>query len=137
MELENLRNLNPSICISGKVRRLNRLTANVFRKYLKPFNVTDSQLSLLFMFSKRDFTQKELAEKTGLEKSSLNRNLQRLFESNYISRSDFPVIKITSSGSAFVNDIIPEWKKAMSEIRQLLGVEGEEALNLVMNKLKQ
>lgn len=53
MEFENLKNFNPSECISGKVMRLNRITANVFRKYLMPFNITDSQLSILFVLTKK------------------------------------------------------------------------------------
>jgi DNA-binding MarR family transcriptional regulator len=90
------------------------------------------------MFSKSDgFSQKELSELAVLEKSSLNRNLKRLFDSNYISREDFPIIRITPAGKSFVNSIIPEWRKAMDEIQQLLGDDGEAALNLVTKKLQK
>ncbi len=136
MQYENLESFNPSVCISGKVLRLSRITANVFRKYLKPFNVTDSQLNILFVLSKKgDLNQKQLADITRLEKSSLNRNLNRLFDRKLLSKKDFPMISITDRGMAFVNGIIPEWRKAMEEIRTLLGDEGEGALNLVHTKL--
>ncbi len=136
MEFENLECFDPSECISGKVMRLNRITANVFRKYLIPFNITDSQLSILFVLAKKGgLTQKQLSNIVQLEKSSLNRNLKRLFDKNYLSRTDFPTIQITHVGKSFVNDIIPEWKKAMDEIGELLGEDGKTALNLVHKRL--
>ncbi len=49
--------------------RLNRATAYVFRKYLKPFNITDNQLSILFVLTYIDgLTQKQLSNITQLEK---------------------------------------------------------------------
>jgi len=136
VEFENIHSFNPITCISGKVSRLNRLTANVFRNYLNPFDITSSQLSILFILAKREgLTQKQLSDIAKLEKSSLNRNLKRLFEKNYLSKADFPIIKITYGGKVFVNKIIPEWGKAMKEIRNLLGKDGEAALNIVLKKL--
>lgn len=136
MEIENLHYFNPSECISGKVMRLNRITAKVFRKYLIPFNITNSQLSILFVLTKKGgLTQKQLSNIVQLEKSSLNRNLNRLYDKNYLSRTDFPRIQITHFGKSFVNNIIPEWRKAMDEISELLGEDGKTALDLVHTKL--
>lgn len=101
-----------------------------------PFNITDSQLSILFVLTKKGgLTQKQLSNIVQLEKSSLNRNLKRLFEKNYLSRTDFPTIQITRLGKSFVNNIIPEWEKAMTEISELLGEDGKTALNLVHKRL--
>lgn len=114
---------------------LNRLTANIFRRYLKPFNITDSQISLLFILSKKGgLNQKQLTGFMQIEKSTLNRNLKRLLERNYLSRANFPIIEITEEGKIFVNNIIPEWEKAMAEIREILNEDGEEALDLVLSK---
>ena len=136
MELENLNNFNPRECISGKIMRVNRVIANIFRKYLSPFGITDSQLTHLFILAKKDnMNQKELADFTKLEKSSLNRNLKRLFDAELISKTNFPKLQITTKGKMLVNQIIPEWKKAMSEIEALLGQDGKEALNTLMDKL--
>ncbi len=136
MHTNNIDNFDPKTCISGKVMRLNRMTGNIFRKYISPFGVTNSQVSLLFILSKNDgLTQKELSDFSKLEKSSVNRNLKRLFEQSYLTRSSFPSIKITEKGKQLVNSIIPEWNKAMTEMRTLLGDDGEEALNLVLSKL--
>lgn len=136
MEFENLRCFDPSECISGKIMRLNRVTANVFRKYLMPFDITDSQLSILFVITKKDgLTQKKLSKIVQLEKSSLNRNLNRLYDKDYLSKTEFPAIQITPLGKSFVANILPEWKRAMDEMSELLGNDGKTALNLVHSKL--
>jgi len=136
MEFENIQSFDPTTCISNKVLKIGRITAHIFRKYYRPFNITNSQLSILFILTYRGgLTQKRLCEISQLEKSSLNRNLKRLFAKRYLSRRDFPIIEITDNGKAFVNKIIPEWEKAMKEIRQLLGKDGEAALDMTLAKL--
>ncbi|RMA58024.1 MarR family winged helix-turn-helix transcriptional regulator [Ulvibacter antarcticus] len=127
---------SPRECLSGKIGRINRLTANIFRKYIAPFGVTDSQLTLLFILSSgMELTQKELSDIAKLEKSSVNRNLKRLIESDYITRKYFPKLKITSTGKKLVTNILPEWEKAMAEITNLLGSEGVSAVNTIHSKL--
>lgn len=136
MEFKNIEDFTPRECISGKIMRINRITANIFRKYLAPFKVTDSQLTLLFLLTKAGgLTQKELSDFIYLEKSSLNRNLKRLIEKELLTRKKFPVIKITHEGKLFVEQIIPEWKKAMAEIRIIIGDEGEQSVSILLKKL--
>lgn len=136
MEFENLKSFNPRECISGKMTRLNRITANIFRKYISPFGITNSQLTLLFILTKREnINQKQLSEIAILEKSSLNRNLKRLDASGLINKRNFPLFSISQKGKILVNQIIPEWRKAMIEIEEILGKEGKEALGIVTTKL--
>lgn len=136
MEFNNIKNFDPSSCISGKVTRINRITANIFRKHLLPFNITNSQLTLMFIMSKkRTATQKELSEMIFLEKSSLNRNLKRLLDRKLLDQSVFPKLQITTDGLYFVENILPVWEKAMKEIREKLEPEGEHALNTVHARL--
>ena len=138
MKFKNISNFNPRECISGKIMRINRLTGNIFRKHLAPYKVTDSQLSLLFVLTKAGgLTQKQLSDFIYLEKSSLNRNLQRLIDKQYVTRKNFPIIEITTEGKLFVELIIPEWEKAMADIRHTLGKEGESAINTIHNKLTE
>ncbi len=136
MEFNNIDRFNPRTCFSGQITRINRSIANIFRAYLKPFDVTNSQLTILFILSKRPgINQKQLSDMAVLEKSSLNRNLKRLFDKNYISRKDLPSLTLTQQGKTFVNDIIPEWEKAMQDVRTVLGEEGEHALETLHRKL--
>jgi len=136
MEFNNIENFNPRECISGKVMRISRITANIFRKHLAPFGITNSQLTLLFVLTKAGgLTQKQLSDFIFLEKSSVNRNLNRLIGKNYVSKINFPTIEITIKGKQFVELIIPEWEKAMEEIRMMIGDDGETAISELLNKL--
>jgi len=138
MEFKNIQKFNPRECISGKMMRLNRLTANVFRKHLSPFNITDSQLTLLFILSKKEKrNQKEISDIAKLEKSSLNRNLTRLIEKGFVTKKEFPLLQLTLSGKVFVNDIIPEWGKAMNEIKELISEEGLNGINIALDNLSK
>ena len=136
MEFNNIEKFDPSTCVAGKVMRIKRITANVFRKHLAPFNITDSQLTIMFVMSKRRRTsQKELGDLIFLEKSSLSRNLNRLIERKLLDKSEFPKLEITTDGLYFVENIIPIWEKAMQEIREKIGEDGEASLNLVYDQL--
>ena len=132
----NMHHFNPTDCISGKVMKCNRIVANLFRKYLAPFNITDSQLSIIFVISKaKNSNQKRISELLYLEKSTVNRNISRLLEQKIISYTDKKELMLTEQGKQLLNDIIPPWKKAMMEIREILKEEGENALNLLTNRL--
>ncbi len=138
MKLASIDTFSPQNCISGKVMRLNRIIAKLFRKHLKPLGVSNSQVSLLFVLTKKkDLNQKQLSDMTILEKSSLHRNLHRLSEAGLVTKADFPKINITEKGKQLVTVIIPIWTKAMTEAEELLEKEGQEALNTLMGKVSK
>ena len=90
----NIESFDPRECLSGRISRIHRLTATIFRKYIAPFDVTNSQLTLLFILSKNaGLTQKQLSDIAKLEKSSLHRNLKRLLDQEYLNKSKERVIK--------------------------------------------
>lgn len=136
--INDLTSFDPRVCLSGKISRIHRLTANIFRKYMAPFDVTNSQVSLLFILSKNTgLSQKQLSDIAKLEKSSLHRNLKRLVEAGYTDRNNFPEFQITEAGKQLVIAIIPEWEKAMVEIRSVIGEEGEMAVSEIHIKLTE
>jgi len=131
----NIESFDPRECLSGRISRIHRLTATIFRKYIAPFDVTNSQLTLLFILSKNaGLTQKQLSDIAKLEKSSLHRNLKRLLDQEYLNKSNFPKIEITERGKKLINAIIPEWEKAMAEIREVIGEDGESSINQIHQK---
>ena len=137
MKRKNQEDFDPSICVSNKVRQLNRVLANIYRKHFSPFNLTDSQVTILFLLTKQgSLTQKDMCQALLLEKSSLNRNLKRLFERELISKRDFPLIKLTDAGVQQVEHIIPAWEKAMAETKNLLDNDGMASVELLNNKIK-
>ena len=128
--------LSPSECISGKIMRCNRVIANIFRKHIAQFDVTDSQLSILFVIAKANHAnQNKISKLLYLEKSTVNRNLNRLLQRNIISYKAGKETILTEEGKLLLNTIIPHWEKAMTEIRAILTESGENAINLLTNKL--
>lgn len=135
MEFKNIDEFDPRTCIGGQIGRIERLISGIFRKHLKEHDITNSQLSLLFVLTRaKDCNQKQLAQIAVLEKSSLNRNLKRLFEKEYILKEEKWIINITEEGLIFVDKVIPDWKKAMDEIRAILNEDGEEAMKLISKR---
>lgn len=137
MKFPLLEATDPTTCISGKMSRIGRITASIFRKHIKDFGLSTSQMSLLLILSKRmGLTQKEICDILYMEKSTLNRNLKRLYEIGFVSKKDFPAINITKKGKAHLEKAIPAWQNAMEEIRTILQDDGEEAVNIILSKLK-
>ena len=127
---------NPSDCISAKMMKCNRIVANVFRKHIMQFNITDSQMSIIFVISKaKNTNQKRISELLYLEKSTVNRNLDRLLQKKIIFYTENKELVLTESGKDLVNKIIPHWENAMAEIRDILRSEGESALKFITTQI--
>ena len=127
---------DPSFCISRKLMKCNRIVSAIFRRYYLPFGLTNSQVSILFVLAKKKrATQTELADFLSLEKSTVSRNMQRLFQNGYLDKESLKEIKLTKKGQALLEQIIPEWDKAMAEARTKLKKEGEQALNIILGNL--
>ena len=132
----NIEKCNPTVCISGNMMKCNRIVANIFRKHLKPFGITDSQLSILFVVTKvKMVNQKKISEILFLEKSTVNRNITRLIDHQYIAFDNKLFLNTTEKGQQFLEEVLPHWDIAMQEIRGILGNEGTEAIALIANKL--
>ncbi len=129
-------NCNPSTCISGRLMKMNRIIANIFRKHLSPFNITDSQLSMLFVVGKMGgANQKQIADFMFLEKSTVNRNLKRLVKDGYLESGGTFNFVLTKDGHELLEKIIPHWKNAMKEAEDLMGKQGGNALDILTKKL--
>ncbi len=126
---------NPLSCYSNKMMRCNRIIANIFRKHLKEFEITDSQLSILFYVTKsKEVNQKKLSDFLVSEKSTISRNINRLIDKGFLT-FDNRYLKTTEKGKELLERIIPSWGKAMKEVNEILGKAGEAALNKIHSKL--
>ncbi|MDA9773807.1 MarR family transcriptional regulator [Saprospiraceae bacterium] len=112
------------------------MIANIFRKHLKEFDITDSQLSILFFVTKsQNVNQKSISDFLISEKSTVNRNLKRLTDKGLISFNKRH-LDTTREGKQLLERIIPSWNHAMKEVKEIIGDEGEIALDTMYSKLK-
>lgn len=131
-----LKACDPRQCIGSRMLKCNRIITGIFRTHLLPYQITISQLSILFLLSKAgEKSQQELADHLYLEKSTVSRNMQRLLRQGYIVRLKTKLIGITNTGNDFLETLIPAWDKAMTEARERLKGEGEEALTVLLHQL--
>ncbi|WP_299123050.1 MarR family winged helix-turn-helix transcriptional regulator [uncultured Winogradskyella sp.] len=130
-----LESCNPLICYSGRIMHVERIISNIFRNHISPFGLTNSQLSILFFTSKKGIvTQNLLSEMLFLEKSSVSRNMKRLLDTQLLQKKNKRQIEITLKGKRLLEEVIPEWNKAMEKINSIIEPEGQKAFDFIYNK---
>jgi DNA-binding MarR family transcriptional regulator len=106
-------------CLASRIRLLNRLVTGVYDKALRPHGLRISQLNVLVSIAARGpLRASDLCRLLKLEKSTLSRDLERLLQRGWITRS--PQLEITAAGRTRITDCLPAWRKAQREARKLL-----------------
>ena len=125
-------------CVGNKLRRLSRIVDNQFRSNLKDFNITENQMTLLFLLhSMGTVDQGVIGKQLFLERSSVSRNVNLLERNGYVTKNAEyrPQISLTQEGSALVGRLIPLWENIMDDIVSEIGTEGVEMINDLEKKL--
>ena len=134
---KTIENYQPQLCLAGKIARSERIVSQIYRKHLSGFGITQSQLSILSVAAKKKgpVNQRLISDLLYLEKSTVSRNLKRLFANGYLKRGNKNVLLVTSEGRKLLEEVIPVWETALEETRAVLGKDGEEAVDLVISRL--
>lgn len=126
-------------CIGNRLRCLSRIVDNEFRIMLKDFDITESQLSILFALSKLGKTeQRKIGDTLFLERSTVSRNIKLLENRGVVSRTAYyrPEIEMTKQGELLLHQILPIWESLMTNLCVTLGEEGLSGLKTLEQKLK-
>ena len=125
-------------CIGNKLRRLSRIVDGYFRSSLQGFNITENQLTLLFVLhSSGKVDQGFLGKKLVLERSSISRNINVLVKNGYVEKSlEYrPEVALTKKGKDLVKQLIPLWEEVMDNIILKIGEDGIQMINNLEKKL--
>ena len=137
MDHDKYGTFNPAICLANRARKVSRIIEGIYRRHLDPLHITGSQVSMLFVLLKRaPLKQHELGSILLLEKSSVNRNLQRLIKKGWITKTGRKLC-LSDEGLQMVDKIIPVWQQAMEETETLLHNDGVAAIDLLTDKISQ
>lgn len=115
------------------LRRAARAVSKQYGAAMKDSDVEATQFSVLFILSRAGaLSITELANKMGLDRTSMSRNLSPLQTHGYISVSDTGTsrareVTITQAGTAALQELMPMWRKAQAEFVEHLG-EADTAL---------
>lgn len=118
-------------CIAARLRKLSRITDSIYRKHLAEFDVTESQISILLALSNLGLTEQgAIGNLLALERSTVSRNANLLVKKGWVTKSsDYrPEIELTDYGKKIVEKIIPTWERAMDEVIEKIGIDGEELI---------
>ena len=126
-------------CIGNKLRRLSRIVDGHYRSNLKDINITENQMTLLFVIHKLgQVDQGVLGKKLVLERSSISRNINVLHRNGFVGKTaDYrPQVFLSQKGQDLVKEIIPLWENAMDTIISEIGDEGVDMINKLEQQLK-
>lgn len=125
-------------CVGNKLRRLSRIVDGHYRSSLKDYDITENQMTLLFVLhSAGKVDQGFLGKKLILERSSISRNINVLIRNGYVAKnSEYrPQVFLTQKGKVLVEKLIPLWEEVMDNIILEIGEEGIDMLNKLEKKL--
>lgn len=127
-------------CSCFYLRRAARLVTRQYAEVMKAAGLQSSQFSILSMITFHgELTITELADKMGLERTSLSRTLHPMEKDGLISVSDEldkrrRYITLTRKGLATYKKALPLWNKAQQQLKQQLGAEDQMTLNQLLKR---
>ncbi|NRA57732.1 MAG: winged helix-turn-helix transcriptional regulator [Phycisphaerales bacterium] len=117
-------------CLASAIRQADRLVASVFDSHLREIGLRGTQMTLLGALARLGTpSQRELAEATHTDATTLSRNLDRLVERGLATRADCCHDKrvrryaLTDDGRQLLTDSLPHWRAAQAEVAERLGAD--------------
>jgi DNA-binding MarR family transcriptional regulator len=127
-------------CSCLRLRRITRRVTQIYDHHLQPVGLTVNQFGLLGRLYGARLRQEllplsALAERQGMDPTTLNRSLKPLETAGLISNDvdladqRVRVVLITEQGIEKLREAVPLWRKAQAQIDQALGLDTAVALN--------
>lgn len=125
-------------CIGLRLRKLSRIVDGYYRKNLIDYEITENQLTILFLLSEmKKVEQGRIGKVLKLERSTVSRNIKLLEKKGLIKRTPEykPEIELTTKGRKLAIELIPLWEKTMDELIAKLGDNGLQIIKKLEMKL--
>jgi DNA-binding MarR family transcriptional regulator len=132
--------LPPQGCTNFKVRRMARLLSRHYDAALAEAGLKTTQYSLLkWVLEAKSIAPGELAQRLGMDPSTLTRNLRPMLASGWLVQSAGKdarsrQIGITEEGCGRLEAARPLWKAAQTAINARLGVQRVAALHELLDE---
>jgi DNA-binding MarR family transcriptional regulator len=130
-------------CLGMPLRMLHRAVSAVYDDALGGHGVGIAQLNLLVAVERlgETATPSLISRVLMLEKSSVSREVDRLVERGWMSRSTradgrSQLLAITAQGRRMIDAVLPSWEAAQTRVRALLGEEGADQLFSMAKRLR-
>jgi DNA-binding MarR family transcriptional regulator len=122
-------------CTCLRARRAARHLSRIYDSALEPAGITANQLGLLAkllgasLHGKESLSIGALADRVGMHPSTLNRDLKPLKMRGFVADALDPgdrrvrAVLITKKGQAKLRRAIPSWRRAQTQVQDVLGME--------------
>ena len=132
-----------SLCLVTNTRMAARAITRRYDRLLRGRGVTATQLSLMAAIRQLPgSTVSELADHRGFERTTLTRNLDKLERSGLVAsqpaaRGNSRLCSVTPQGEALMVALLPLWRQAQAEMRELLSADGFDESLVVLRRLAE
>ncbi len=130
------RDLGPCVC--SQVRRLARKLSSHYDTLLAPEGLTITQYSLLANIDRAgQVSHAVLAEKVGMERTTLTRNLGPLFRAKWVTTMTGKdrrqhLLQLTAAGKRKLVRSLPWWEQAQGQFLSQIGAESMQELRMLL-----
>ena len=128
-----------SECYSTNARRISGILSGIYDAKLEGTGINIAQYSLLVNLDRMESGNlTEWAEASGIERTTMVRNAQKLAEEGLIeeTKGRGKVYKLSGKGKKVLTKSVPIWEETQKEIAGLIGKKDAEALIRIGKKIQ-
>ena len=125
-------------CVCSQVRRLARKLSSHYDTLLSPEDLTITQYSLLANIERAgQLSHTVLAEKVGMERTTLTRNLRPLTRAKWVASATGQdrrqhLLQLTAAGRRKLVRSLPLWEEAQGQFLSQIGTESLQELRALL-----
>ncbi|MFN4091028.1 MAG: MarR family winged helix-turn-helix transcriptional regulator [Alphaproteobacteria bacterium] len=128
-----------SLCTCFKLRRATRRVTQIYDRHLHPTGLRITQFGLLARLRAAPLHMTELADRMGMDRTTLTRNLRPLERLGYVAVDPGEdrrtrTVAITPVGRLALSAAAPRWREAQAAVREALGPTLTEALHGLLDR---
>ena len=132
-----------SQCLVLNTRMAARAVTRRYDKALRPFGITAAQFSILTsMVARPERSVTDMARSIAIDRTTLSRNLDLLVRKGLVSgheadKGNGRLVALTNEGNDLVRELLPQWRQAQAEMRELLVAPDLKSVVASLQKLSQ
>ena len=125
-------------CACSQVRRLSRKLSSLYDTLLSPEDLTITQYSLLANIERAgQLSHAVLAEKVGMDRTTLTRNLRPLTRAKWVAAATGKdrrqhLLQLTAAGRRKLVRSLPLWEEAQRQFLSQIGTESLQELRALL-----
>ena len=132
---------DPINCLTYNAQRIARSMGRQMEIALRPVGLTNQQFSTLTILKHfKVMSTLELADKLGVERTTMTRNLEQMRLKNWLEPSEMEdqrvrAFQLTEAGSKLQSEALPLWKEQQANFLESLGDETAKDLVALAGKV--